>query len=196
MRRFKLIRWSDETGISNTGHIASGVEFEEGMCVLRWRTERKSTAFYDNMDDLLAIHSHGLKTVCHWLDDPPVAWTRGGNDCGQDDMENVPFASVGGKDARPNLKAPDYITESYAAAEDYLHGYVCAAIDMYGLDWSTVPFSWKHVLDIKSGEGVEVTKKYLCPECGEKQVNYYTGKCEACEHTLDYAPAMREQSRP
>lgn len=145
MRRFKLIRWSDETGISNTGHIASGVEFEDGMCVLRWQTDKKSTAFYDNMDDLLHIHSHGLKTVCRWLDKPPPSWVRGANDCNQDEMENIPFGSVGGLEARPNdLKAPDYC----AASEEYLHGYISTAVEMYGLDWATCTFSWEPALTI------------------------------------------------
>ena len=150
-RRFKLIRWEG----SPKGHIASGVEFEDGTCTLRWRTSVPSIGFYNSWDDMMAIHGHGLSTICHWLDDPPKLWTRGANACGQDDMENVPFASVGGLEARPNLVVPpSYIEEHHALM--YLNGYICHAIEMYDLVWATCEFDWKHALTIKPGGEVEV----------------------------------------
>jgi len=67
-RRFELHRREDETGISGTGHIADGVEFEDGTCALRWRTEHRSTAIYPSFKDLLAIHGHDGKTKAVWID--------------------------------------------------------------------------------------------------------------------------------
>ena len=145
-RRFRLWRWSDETGISNTGHIASGVQFEDGTCVMRWLTDTRSTAFYGSREDLVKIHGHGMKTVVYWLERQPEAWIHGRDDCTQDSMENVPFGSVGGKESRPNLTCPDYISKEEET--DYLHGYICAAIDAYGIDWATCTFEWSPAMTI------------------------------------------------
>lgn len=68
MRRFHLVRTEDESGISGTGHIADGVMFSDGACVLRWRTTLRSTGFYGSHEDLMAIHGHGGKTRCEWVD--------------------------------------------------------------------------------------------------------------------------------
>lgn len=102
----------------------------------------------------MAIHGHGIKTVCHWLDDQPETWNRAGMDYYQDRCENVAFASVGGKEARPNLVAPHYIAEDDRLM--YLHGYICAAITDLGMDWATCKFGWKHVLTINPDGEVEV----------------------------------------
>ena len=66
--RFELHRREDETGISGVGHVADGVEFEDGTCVLHWRTEHRSTAVYASFKDLLAIHGHDGKTRPVWID--------------------------------------------------------------------------------------------------------------------------------
>jgi hypothetical protein len=148
MKRFKLIRWEGKP----TGHIASGVEFEDGTCIIRWRTLIRSTGLYNSWEDMMVIHGHGIKTVCHWIDDPPESWDRAGMDYHQDRCENIAFASVGGKEARPNLVAPSYIDDRLM----YLNGYVCAAITDLGLDWATCKFGWKHVLTINPDGEVEV----------------------------------------
>lgn len=67
MRAFELHRIEDETGISGTGHIASGVVFEDGRVTLRWRTERRSSGDYDSIEDVIAIHGHGGKTVIKYV---------------------------------------------------------------------------------------------------------------------------------
>jgi len=59
---FDLIRLSDEGGVSGTGHVAEGAVFADGTAVMRWLTEKRSTATYDSARDLLAIHGHGGKT--------------------------------------------------------------------------------------------------------------------------------------
>jgi len=61
-RVFKLWRIQDETGISGTGLIAEGVLFSDGTCALRWLTKHRSTALYENLATLVAIHGHGGKT--------------------------------------------------------------------------------------------------------------------------------------
>jgi len=59
---FDLIRLSDEGGVSGTGHVAEGVVFADGTTVMRWLTDKRSTAVYESARDLLAIHGHGGKT--------------------------------------------------------------------------------------------------------------------------------------
>lgn len=68
MRTFKTVRTHDVSGVSGTGIVAEGVEFTDGTVVLRWVTERASTAFYDNLADLQAIHGHGGNTQIQWDD--------------------------------------------------------------------------------------------------------------------------------
>jgi hypothetical protein len=67
-RAFGLIRDVDETGISGTGMVARGVQFGDGTCVMRWDTGLTSTAIYDDLADLVAIHGHGGKTRVVWIE--------------------------------------------------------------------------------------------------------------------------------
>ena len=155
MKRFKLIRWSDKSGVSDVGHVASGVEFDDGACALRWKTRIRSTAFYDNWHDLIAIHGHGIKTVCHWVDDPPQLWLRGYHDCLRDHDNNTPFACVGGMEAGPNeFKTPEHFLDF--GEHTYLHGYICRAIELFGLHWATDKFTWAPHSTAEPREGVEV----------------------------------------
>lgn len=64
--RFVLYRDVDETGISGVGEIAEGCQFSDGTCVLRWKSELKSTAVYGSLADLVAIHGHDGKTRVVW----------------------------------------------------------------------------------------------------------------------------------
>jgi len=68
MRRFKLHRKVDETGVSGTGLIAEGVQFTDGTACLRWRTRTNSTGIYDSMADLEKIHGHNGQTEVIWVD--------------------------------------------------------------------------------------------------------------------------------
>jgi hypothetical protein len=68
MRRFRLVRYEDVSGISGTGVVAEGCLFSAGWVVLIWLGERPSVAIYHNVEDLLAIHAHGGKTKIEWLD--------------------------------------------------------------------------------------------------------------------------------
>lgn len=67
-RRFILVRDEDVTGMSGTGFVAEGVEFWDGTCAMRWRTKIHSTTVYDNVRDLLALHSHDGKSTIKWID--------------------------------------------------------------------------------------------------------------------------------
>jgi len=67
MRLFVLNRTKDETGISGTGIVAEGVEFSNKKCVIAWLTEHTSTAIYDCIEDVEAIHGHDGKTQIMWL---------------------------------------------------------------------------------------------------------------------------------
>lgn len=69
MRRFRLKRQEDETGISGTGYIAEGVQFSDGQCVINWLTATSSMGIYHSVVEMLHIHGHGGKTVIEWIDD-------------------------------------------------------------------------------------------------------------------------------
>lgn len=71
MRRFKLNRLEDETGVSGIGYVAEGVQFTDGTCVLRWLTRTSSVAVYLKVADVEEVHGHGGKTVLEWVDPEP-----------------------------------------------------------------------------------------------------------------------------
>jgi hypothetical protein len=64
---FVLNRIDDESGVSGTGIVAEGVEFSDGTAVLRWRSHIASTAVYDSIRALNAIHGHDGKTKVRYL---------------------------------------------------------------------------------------------------------------------------------
>lgn len=147
MKTFELHRDIDETGISGTGIVAQGVRFNDGSACLRWLSTNTSTAVYASMEALEAIHGHAGKTRVVWTGD---AFGRGFDVCIQDSFENCPFSSAGGLDARPDLKAPKYISET--DEKRYLSGYMAAAELMHGSDWRTCGFTWGAALTI-GGDG-------------------------------------------
>ncbi len=73
MRRFHLYRLTDASGVSGTGVVAEGVEFTDRRCALRWRTATASTAVYDRIADIEAIHGHHGATRIVWHDDEAEA---------------------------------------------------------------------------------------------------------------------------
>lgn len=68
MRRFNLVRNEDESGVSGTGIVAQGIQFDTGKCAMAWLTNVSSVAIYESITDLEAIHGHGGKTVIEWID--------------------------------------------------------------------------------------------------------------------------------
>ena len=103
MRRFLLWRRVDATGTSGSGVVAEGVVCGDGSCVLRWRTATRSTAVYDSVADLLAIHGHGGATVPLWLDAEDQA-----------PRECTVFRAEGPKSGEPGVVRPTCWVESGA----------------------------------------------------------------------------------
>lgn len=67
MRTFHLQRDEDETGISGTGRVAEGVEFDDGVVVVRWIVgEHRSTVIWESIEAVEAIHGHGGRTRIVW----------------------------------------------------------------------------------------------------------------------------------
>lgn len=67
MKLFDLVRDEDESGVSGTGTVAQGVVFDDGTAVIRWLTKFASTAVYNSVDELIAIHGHGGKTIVRYV---------------------------------------------------------------------------------------------------------------------------------
>lgn len=72
MRMFHLVREEDVSGISGTGRVAQGVEFDDGTVAMRWMTEwPTSVVFHDRGAEALeAVHGHNGRTRIDWLPAP------------------------------------------------------------------------------------------------------------------------------
>lgn len=68
MRRFELVRAEDVSGVSGTGIVAKGVEFDDGVCVMRWCGVKTSTAIYSSSKELVDIHGHEGRTELRYTD--------------------------------------------------------------------------------------------------------------------------------
>lgn len=73
MRRFKLVRKVDVSGISGTGVVAEGIEFSDGVVALRWLSlgldHPTSVVFHDNgIESVERIHGHAGATTVRWED--------------------------------------------------------------------------------------------------------------------------------
>ena len=125
--------------------VADVVTLSNGKCVVSWPN---STIVYDSEDAARGVHidhmrGRGEKTEFRfvWASHDDVL--RGINDCAQDACENVPFASIGGLEARDDPRPPNYddgvpLTNTNA----YLFGYTATARAMFGADWRTCEFGW------------------------------------------------------
>lgn len=68
-RRFHLQRHNDETGVSGTGTVAEGTQYQDGTITMRWCVNpARSTTTYDNHHDVTTIHGHDGKTEIIWID--------------------------------------------------------------------------------------------------------------------------------
>jgi hypothetical protein len=72
MRLFELHRDVDSSGVSGTGTVAQGVEFDNGMCAMTWLTEWTSVAIYPSVSILESIHGHNGNTRVVYLEGPVV----------------------------------------------------------------------------------------------------------------------------
>jgi len=70
VRRFRLIRDVDVSGISGTGEVAEGVEFTAGEAVVRWHGDTPSIVFWSGGEQhMMRVHGHGGYTHIEWLDE-------------------------------------------------------------------------------------------------------------------------------
>lgn len=76
MRLFELHRDHDVSGVSGTGVVAEGVQFSDGTCVVRWRTDIGSTVVWHSITDVEAVHGHGGATRVVWIDMRPIRATE------------------------------------------------------------------------------------------------------------------------
>ena len=72
-RRFVLLRDEDETGISGTGVVATGVRYGNSRVALTWLTRFRSLSFYPDLLHVERIHGHSGRTRVVWLDDVEAA---------------------------------------------------------------------------------------------------------------------------
>jgi hypothetical protein len=72
MKLFHFYRREDYSGVSGTGPVVEGVEFTNGWCALRWISNNSSMCFYQSLEDVKKIHSHGGKTevIVHDFEPP------------------------------------------------------------------------------------------------------------------------------
>lgn len=73
MRRFQLHRHEDVSGVSGTGVVAQGVEFDDGTVVVRWLLRpgagtRPTTVVHEDIANVEALHGHGGATDIVWID--------------------------------------------------------------------------------------------------------------------------------
>ncbi len=141
---WKLIREADESGVSGTGHVADAVVWHDGKVTVHWRTETTSTTVYDSVSDVVKIHGHGGKTQFVPAESP---FENGRRVAGMDQMENSPFASMGGLDARGAPARPSWVSED--DFPEWLAGYEFAARRMYGDDWRTCSFGWHAAVTVE-----------------------------------------------
>lgn len=68
MVKFVLDRLKDVSGVSGTGIIADGVEFDDGQCVLSWRGRYHTVEILPNIKAVRDIHGHDGSTIVRWLE--------------------------------------------------------------------------------------------------------------------------------
>lgn len=67
---FYLWRDEDESGVSGTGRVATGVLFPiTGHCIMEWIVEPHTMGIYDSVDDLIKVHGHNGKTRLVWVEE-------------------------------------------------------------------------------------------------------------------------------
>lgn len=70
MRLLRLVRDEDITGVSGTGVVAEGVEFDDGVVVIRWRGPDRSTVVWADIEAAERVHGHDGRTRFIYYDDP------------------------------------------------------------------------------------------------------------------------------
>ncbi len=130
---YVLVRDSDESGVSGTGHVAWAVEFPHGLVAVTFRDDTglgvRAGIWYRSLDDAVAVHGHGGATRFVAVDRPVGPYADGALNFALDDVENVPLACFKGGVPDPRiLMRRDH-------AEERVAGYIDAARRYYGKDW-------------------------------------------------------------
>jgi hypothetical protein len=68
MKRFRLKRVVDDSGISGTGYVTEGIIWSDGTVAMRWLTHVSSHCYYNSIADVETIHGHGGHTVVEYID--------------------------------------------------------------------------------------------------------------------------------
>lgn len=78
LRRFRLVRNEDETGVSGTGVVGVGCEMPDGCAVFMWTNDSNSDGpdtnensvyvYPGGMHDIHEVHGHSGKTEVVWID--------------------------------------------------------------------------------------------------------------------------------
>lgn len=69
MRVFYFNRIKDISGVSGTGRVADGVEFDNGRAAVCWRTPTSSIEIWQSLSECMQVHSHGDATQIVFVDD-------------------------------------------------------------------------------------------------------------------------------
>jgi hypothetical protein len=99
-RLFVLRREQDITGVSGTGDVADGVQWQDGTVVLRWR-DLPSTSVWDSLDLALRVHGHDGATRVVWADED---LTRAELAAYVAEAYDVPAALLGAEAEREHLR--------------------------------------------------------------------------------------------
>jgi len=75
MRLFQIVRHQDVSGISGTGVVAQGVEFDDGVVAMRWLgpvehpwgSVHPTTVLHPDIENVEMLHGHGGATEVVWL---------------------------------------------------------------------------------------------------------------------------------
>ena len=66
MRRFELHRDHDVSGVSGTGLVAEGALFSDGVAVVRWLTDIRSTVVWEDVPSRRSTGTAGRRASCGW----------------------------------------------------------------------------------------------------------------------------------
>lgn len=123
--------------------VAEICEFTDGTGVVRWSGANATTAIHRNVETLDAVHVQGHANRRLIAADPLAEWTvRATHDAALDEMENVPWGSLGsGVVGRfpDEPRAPEYVPAQYRGV------YIAAYLSVIPHD---TEFGWRHALTI------------------------------------------------
>lgn len=69
MKTFHIVRHADESGVSGTGTVLQGVEFDSGLVIIQWLVPPFGLGLYMSFKDFQKVHidSHpSNETDIHW----------------------------------------------------------------------------------------------------------------------------------